>query len=144
MLHQLGADFTANPFSSQIREVLLGIEPTAKERFPQRRAAREVKPAEEEAAPPADQQPAAAPQPAGKKKKGEAAAEAPQAEAAAPSAPAPVDGKKGPGPKKAAAEAGAEKKLPHDHPSDGARATHGAQHATEKSPTQGLSKRKPR
>ena len=40
LLHQLGAEFTANPFSPAVRDILLQIEPTAKDRFPQRRARR--------------------------------------------------------------------------------------------------------
>ena len=40
LLHQLGADYTANPFSPAVREMLLQIDPAAKERFPQRRAAK--------------------------------------------------------------------------------------------------------
>jgi hypothetical protein len=43
LLHQLAADFTANPFSPTVRDILLQIEPTAKDRFPQRRAAAEKK-----------------------------------------------------------------------------------------------------
>ncbi|MGA2619668.1 MAG: hypothetical protein ABSF26_18815 [Thermoguttaceae bacterium] len=37
LAHQLGADFLANPFSPQVREVLLQIDPGAAERFPKRR-----------------------------------------------------------------------------------------------------------
>jgi endonuclease-3 len=33
LLHQLGADYTANPFSPAVRELLLQIDPAAKERF---------------------------------------------------------------------------------------------------------------
>ena len=46
LLHQLGADFTANPFSPQVRDLLLQIEPEAKSRFPQRRVPRAAKAAE--------------------------------------------------------------------------------------------------
>ena len=35
-MHQLGADYLANPFSPQVREVLLAIDPEASKRFPQR------------------------------------------------------------------------------------------------------------
>ncbi|MBN1591177.1 MAG: hypothetical protein JW888_16815 [Pirellulales bacterium] len=38
LLHQLGADFTANPFSSEVRSKLLEIEPEAKNRWPKRRS----------------------------------------------------------------------------------------------------------
>ncbi len=40
LLHQLGADYLANPFSPQVREVLLAIDPEASKRFPQRRQPR--------------------------------------------------------------------------------------------------------
>ncbi len=36
LLHQLGADFTANPLAPQVREFLISIVPDAKERFPKR------------------------------------------------------------------------------------------------------------
>lgn len=48
LLHQLGADFTANPFSPAVREILLEVNPDAKERLPKRRQPR---PAEPEATP---------------------------------------------------------------------------------------------
>ncbi|MEX0675875.1 MAG: hypothetical protein WD063_02290 [Pirellulales bacterium] len=38
LLHELGADFFANPFSPALRELLLSIAPDAKERFPKRTA----------------------------------------------------------------------------------------------------------
>jgi hypothetical protein len=56
LLHELGADFFANPFSPALREFLLSISPTAKERFPKRaskKAAAEP-PAERAAKPSAD------------------------------------------------------------------------------------------
>jgi endonuclease III len=36
LLHQLGAEFAANPFSQPLRELLLSISPDAKDRFPKR------------------------------------------------------------------------------------------------------------
>ena len=36
LLHELGADFFANPFSPAVRETLLSIAPDAKDRFPKR------------------------------------------------------------------------------------------------------------
>lgn len=36
LLHELGADFFANPFSPSLRELLVSIAPDAKERFPKR------------------------------------------------------------------------------------------------------------
>ncbi len=51
MLHQLGADFTANPYSLPLRNILLEINPDAAEQLPKRRA---TKPAEKK---PSDKQP---------------------------------------------------------------------------------------
>ena len=65
VLHQLGADFTANPYSLPLRNILLEINPDAAERLPKRRA---TKPAEKK--PPGKQPQAARPgqsQAAGKK-----------------------------------------------------------------------------
>jgi endonuclease-3 len=77
LLHQLGADYLANPFSPQVREIILAIDPEAAERFPQRRQPRpEAAPAAESAPPAAT--PAAAT--AARKKKGEAAAKPAAAE----------------------------------------------------------------
>jgi hypothetical protein len=36
LLHELGADFFANPFSQSLRDLLMSISPDAKERFPKR------------------------------------------------------------------------------------------------------------
>ena len=60
LLHQLGADFIANPFSPQVRELLLSIAPDAKERFP-KRVVKKPEP------------PAPPPEPPGKKKSPHAA-----------------------------------------------------------------------
>ncbi len=38
LLHQLGADFAANPFAPRVRDMLIEINPTAAERLPKRRA----------------------------------------------------------------------------------------------------------
>ena len=40
LIHQLGADYSANPFSPQAREIILAIDLGAGERFPQRRQPR--------------------------------------------------------------------------------------------------------
>jgi endonuclease-3 len=40
LVHQLGADYSANPFSPQAREIIVSIDPEAAERFPQRRQPR--------------------------------------------------------------------------------------------------------
>jgi hypothetical protein len=48
LLHQLGADFTAHPYTPALHAILLEINPDAKSRLPSRRAAkRETPPAEE-------------------------------------------------------------------------------------------------
>jgi endonuclease III len=47
LLHQLGADFTANPYSPAVRKILLEIDPTAKDRLPKRRVAKKKKAASE-------------------------------------------------------------------------------------------------
>ena len=49
LLHQLGADYLANPFSPQVREILLAIDPEAAKRFPQRRQPRPEPPPAPEA-----------------------------------------------------------------------------------------------
>jgi len=38
MLHQFGADFTANPYSPSVRKLLLEINPNVKDRLPKRRS----------------------------------------------------------------------------------------------------------
>ncbi len=86
LLHQLGADYQANPFAPQVREILLAIDPEASKRFPQRRQPR-PEPAPDAAA----QQGAAAvaappPVAAGRKKKAESAAPAKPAAAEAKTA----------------------------------------------------------
>ncbi len=58
LLHQLGAEFTANPFSPQVRELLLSIASDAKDRFPKRTVKKPEPPA---------------PEPVGKKKSGQPA-----------------------------------------------------------------------
>jgi len=47
LLHQLGVDFAANPYSPAVRKIILEIDPAAKDRLPKRRVARKKKPAEE-------------------------------------------------------------------------------------------------
>ena len=80
LIHQLGADYSANPFSPQAREIILAIDPGAAERFPQRRQPRpEPAAVEPEAA-------AAPPATSGRKKKGGPAA---------PAKPAAADSKGG-------------------------------------------------
>ncbi len=38
VLHQFGADFTANPFNPKVHEILLAVQPEAKDRLPKRRS----------------------------------------------------------------------------------------------------------
>jgi hypothetical protein len=54
LLHQLGADFTANPYSPPLRNILLEINPDVADQLPKRRApkAARKKPATEPAEPP--------------------------------------------------------------------------------------------
>ncbi len=84
LLHELGADYSANPYSAAIREILLQIDPECASRLPKRRVDRsQRKPPEPPAAEtPAKEkgQAAAAAKPPAKKKH---AAEAPSAEPAA-------------------------------------------------------------
>lgn len=48
MLHQLGADFTQNPYTPGIRTILLQINPEIEDRLPKRRAAKNARPGERE------------------------------------------------------------------------------------------------
>jgi endonuclease-3 len=48
LIHQLGADFTANPFSPAVRKVLLDIDPACKDRLPKRSSRKDA--GEEDAA----------------------------------------------------------------------------------------------
>ncbi len=145
LLHQLGADYTANPFSPAVRELLLQIDPAAKERFPQRRAPREVRteqaaePAKTpSAAKPAAAKPApdqAAPSAGGRKKaggKGEPRSAAP-AEAVAPG-PAAETAKPSPAPRRGGSAA---------EPPPGQQRPP-AETAKKASSSEGLAKRKPR
>jgi endonuclease III len=133
LLHELGAAYSANPYSAAVREILLEIDPECAGRLPKRRADRPArKPAEPPAAtekPAKDAKdhaakPTAAPEkPAGRKKA--AAADAPPAE------PAPEPAKKKPAaesPPKPAAE----KVLPRAVP------------PKKQSASERLAKRKPR
>jgi endonuclease-3 len=104
LLHELGADFAANPFSPQLRELLLSIAPDAKERFPKRTP----KKAPEPTPPPAPPAPAAGKKAAKrveppKKATGKAAEKRPTP-VAAPKAAAAAKKKAASRPKKAAAK----------------------------------------
>lgn len=108
LLHQLGADFTANPFSPVVREILLEVNPDAKQRLPKRRQPRPVEPAAQDAtsttaAPQAAA--AAEPEKTGKRRK----ADAPTGGVSAPDADKTSTTEKPPGDKAATAETTAAK-----------------------------------
>jgi endonuclease-3 len=84
LLHELGADFHANPFAPALRELMLSIARDAKERFPKRTA---KKPAAEPE--PAPQPPPANVAAATDKKKAASAEAAKKPAAKVPSKPAP-------------------------------------------------------
>ncbi|MHB0955270.1 MAG: hypothetical protein ACYC0X_02720 [Pirellulaceae bacterium] len=51
LLHQIGADYAASPFSARVRGILLEIAPDARDRFPKRAGKRNVEEGESPAAP---------------------------------------------------------------------------------------------
>ena len=51
LLHELGADYSANPYSPPVREILLQIDPECESRLPKRRADRSAAEAAEPAEP---------------------------------------------------------------------------------------------
>jgi len=64
MLHELGADYSANPYSATIRDILLQINPECASRLPKRRADRAQRKPHEPSAPPEKpaKEPAASPE----------------------------------------------------------------------------------
>jgi len=88
MLHQLGADFTANPYSPEVRKILLEIDPEVEDRLPKRRARKKAAKGQPEVSPAAEAKPA---DPERKK-------------ASPPAKKRPTKGKKTASKKKAAAE----------------------------------------
>lgn len=101
LVHQLGADFAANPYAPALHEILLEINPEARDRLPKRRKAAE------EAAPPPEAKPT------GKKGASKAAARPEKAEAAPKRAPAkkkPSEAKAETAKRKAEAKPAAERK----------------------------------
>jgi endonuclease-3 len=98
LLHELGADFTANPFSPALRDLLLSISPDAKDRFP-KRGVKKVEPEPEPVKKKHEGKPvpaAQSPQPPATKKKETRAAEPPAKAAAASKKAAPPPKKKVP------------------------------------------------
>ena len=59
MLHELGAQFSANPYSAAVREILLAIDPECQGRLPKRRADRAQRKPRRAAAAPAEKPPRA-------------------------------------------------------------------------------------
>jgi endonuclease-3 len=124
LLHELGADYSANPYSAAIRDILLQIDPECAGRLPKRRADRsQRKPPEPPAETPAKEkeEAAAAAKPPAKKK--QAAAEPPSAE----SAPQPP-----------------KKKMPPSKPSAPEKTLLRAAASKKRPVSEGLAKRKPR
>ncbi len=128
LLHQFGADFSANPFSPAMKATLLEIDPTVAERLPKRRAdsTARKKAAEEQAA-----------------------AEQAAKKAAPVAKPASAEKGKATPKKKSEPEAapakGAKKKSPPPAPQGRARAaSREVPGGKKKSASEGLSKRKPR
>jgi endonuclease III len=136
LLHELGADYSANPYSPNMREILCQIDPECEGRLPKRRADRPTRkphePAAKDAAAGTD---GAKPKPTGAAATEKSAArKKPSAKDAAAASPAPESPKK-----KAAA--------PQEPPAKPAAADKAIPHAgaPKKRPaSEGLSKRKPR
>lgn len=136
LLHQLGADITDDPYASDLREILLEIEPRAKTRFPRRHRRKRSAPAEPSDKPeegegkPGKDDPAKAEEEttAGKRKK------------------QPADPKKKPASPKTKAQKAPAKKKPLTTKKKAAtsKAKSRSGSETKKSATTGLSKRKPR
>lgn len=120
LLHELGADFVANPYSTHLREALLAIDPDAKDRLPKRPPKKAPEPVK--VSPPEKKKGAekAVPAPIGKKKE---AKETPAAKTPA------VPAAKTPAPHGAKAGADSKKKSPP---------------GKKKSPAKQLSRQKPR
>ena len=147
LVHQLGADFSANPYSPQVHDILLQIEPDSTKRFPQRRAPRDA------SAPGGAKSGPATPKP-GSAKPG-AAKPGPEKASSQPADAAPAAGrkKKEAEPKPAVAESrkgGQKSAAPREAPvgkeeklSKAGKKSAGDS-AKEHSPAEGLAKRKPR
>lgn len=129
LLHQLAADFTANPYLPAVHKILLQINPDAAERLPKRRPKGKPEEPAAKPEPAAKRQPTApqAGQEKAKKKKKSPAEQAPPAPAA-----------------EAAELKAASKKKPAAAKKPAEPAAPPAEHPGRKSATTGLSKRKPR
>jgi hypothetical protein len=129
LFHEFGADFSANPYSAAIRDILLQIDPECASRLPKRRVERpQLKPRE----------PAAKPEKLGKQKESAASSGKPPARKksadAARTEPTPEPPKKKPASSQSSASksAAADKSASH------------ASGSKKHSASEGLSKRKPR
>lgn len=142
LLHQLSADYVANPYSTNLHKILLEVDPEAKARLPKRPSKNDKKPEPEP--PPALAKGAAKPE--GKadgktKPAGDAKAKGADGDKKKAAAPAPAPTKKGAAP--APAVPAAKKSTPAPAP-----AKKPAEKAPEKKPAvkapAGIGKRKPR
>jgi len=93
LLHELGADFVANPFSPALRDLLLSISPDAKDRFP-KRGVKKVEPEPEPVKKKHEDKPLPVVHPPTAKKKDSRAAEPPSKAVAGSKKTAPPPKKK--------------------------------------------------
>lgn len=138
LLHQLSADYIANPYSTNLHKILLEVDPEAKARLPKRPSKNDKKPEPEP--PPAPTKGAAKPD--GKSKPvADTKAKVAEGDKKKPAAPAPAPTKKGASP--APAVPAAKKSTPAPAPTKKP-----AEKAPEKKPAAktpvGIGKRKPR
>jgi len=146
LLHQLSADFIANPYSTNLHKILLEVDPEAKARLPKRPSKNDKKPEPEPAPAPAaskstgKSEAKAGAKPEVKAKEGEGKSKAGEADKKKAAAPAPA-----PTAKKSAAPATPAPKKPAPAAEAGKKP---AEKKVEKKPAAkapaGLGKRKPR
>jgi endonuclease III len=134
LLHQLAADFSANPYSSAVKNILIEVDPTVTARLPKRRAEQSAKKAEREAEKPAGEQ-----KKAGKKEEKKEEKKSEGGEKNAVRKKTMVEETPAETSKKPKAKPVAAGKSPTSAPS-----TRETSAAKKKSVTEGLSKRKPR
>jgi len=130
LLHQLGAELTANPFAAELRNKLLEIEPEAKKRWPKRRGTKKSTKAAGASGKPSAEEPA-------KTTAGKRAAAASTAETAKPGKPATA--------KRAAAKKPTRKKSASSvQKTTASKSKSSAASKGKKKASPGISKRKPR
>jgi endonuclease-3 len=132
LLHQLAADFSANPYSAAVKSILVEVDPTVTARLPKRRAEPSAKKSERDGEKPATEQKKAAKKEEKKTEGGEKSA----SKKRATTEETPAEPSKKLKAKSASAPSG---KPPANGPSPRETPT-----AKKKSVTEGLSKRKPR